>query len=674
MPRRPVIPSLESLELPAPVGGLNALSAATALPPQDALVLYNLTAAELGQRVRSGWSEWTVGLTGATDNRVRTVIPFSGSHKNGSTDKLFVTTSSGIWDASTKGALTTAWAPLTVYSVGSITQAGSFVANGGNTYVCIIPGTSAGSGGPTGTGSDITDGTCHWAYVSANTAPTLLVSFGTTSGEAGYGTHTVFSTTGGRFLIYCDEENGMYIYSETGGTWTKTASDTTVLWSPATVHLVGDKVVNDSPAKVYTCTTAGTSAGSGGPTGTGGAIADNTVVWAYQHAQAASAIGPSQADHRLGYAADPANFAAVCVWGSKVWLVEKDTSRAWWLATSSIYGTATSQDFGTKMRAGGPLVNLYNWSYDAGVGMDTLLVGVSTAGDIVIYRGTDPASPSTFALKGSWTVGGVPYGRRIGTEYGGELLIMSLRGVVEMSKLVVGAPASEGNGSLYDSDRIAPLFNLDAQLYYSNLGWQVGECPQDNALLYLVPASGNGVAAKPYVMSQSNRSWSLYRDWPILSMAVWNGVMYFGTPDGRVAKVGGYVDGVLYQNSSSFSPIDWSWVSGFSDGGTTTQKRVETIQPLLECQETAPPLSAEARYDLDMTEAAAPSVSSPSSATTWDSATWDSSVWGGAYAEYAPIIGGVGMGRTVAVAVRGRAASRTAIVGVGITYRTGGLL
>lgn len=40
-------------------------------------------------------------------------------------------------------------------------------------------------------------------------------------------------------------------------------------------------LVSNSGA-VYKVTTAGTSAGSGGPSGTGGSIADNTVVWAYQ--------------------------------------------------------------------------------------------------------------------------------------------------------------------------------------------------------------------------------------------------------------------------------------------------------------------------------------------------------------------------------------------------------
>ena len=50
-------------------------------------------------------------------------------------------------------------------------------------------------------------------------------------------------------------------------------------WVASTSYIVGDRVLNGS--KVYQCDTAGTSAGSGGPTGTGTDIADNSARWDY---------------------------------------------------------------------------------------------------------------------------------------------------------------------------------------------------------------------------------------------------------------------------------------------------------------------------------------------------------------------------------------------------------
>jgi len=55
-------------------------------------------------------------------------------------------------------------------------------------------------------------------------------------------------------------------------------------WVASKAYLVGDKVTNDS-GKVYQCDTAGTSAGSGGPTGTGANITDNSARWDYVAAQ-----------------------------------------------------------------------------------------------------------------------------------------------------------------------------------------------------------------------------------------------------------------------------------------------------------------------------------------------------------------------------------------------------
>ncbi len=56
-----------------------------------------------------------------------------------------------------------AWAASTAYALGDR------IINGGNVYLCTVAGTSAASGGPTGTTTDIVDNTVTWNYVSAGT-------------------------------------------------------------------------------------------------------------------------------------------------------------------------------------------------------------------------------------------------------------------------------------------------------------------------------------------------------------------------------------------------------------------------------------------------------------------------------------------------------------------------
>lgn len=63
----------------------------------------------------------------------------------------------------TPRALIVAWTNTTAYAVGELATN-----NGGKLYACITVGTSAGSGGPTGTTANITDGTAHWMYIAAS--------------------------------------------------------------------------------------------------------------------------------------------------------------------------------------------------------------------------------------------------------------------------------------------------------------------------------------------------------------------------------------------------------------------------------------------------------------------------------------------------------------------------
>lgn len=62
-----------------------------------------------------------------------------------------------------------AWVFSTPY-VATVGSRSVVTNDGGRTYICITSGTSAGSGGPTGVGTDITDGTAHWYFLGNTVA------------------------------------------------------------------------------------------------------------------------------------------------------------------------------------------------------------------------------------------------------------------------------------------------------------------------------------------------------------------------------------------------------------------------------------------------------------------------------------------------------------------------
>lgn len=542
---------------------------------------------------------------------VLTTLPFTGSHKSGATNKLFGCTSVGIIETTTPTA-----------------------------------------------------------------SPTTLVTFGNQTGDAGYGVSCPMATPAGRFLLHCDEENGLYVYTETAGTWAKVSLGVSEVWRPSTAYTATNKVVNGG--KVYvvaSISTDGISASSGGPTGTGTSISDGNVVWDYVGVAPTAAIGPSLADQQNGFTGDPANFCFAAVWKNRVWFVEKDTSRAWYLGVNSVYGVATSFDFGSKMQHGGPLVGLYNWSEHLDNGIDTMLVGISGAGDVVAYQGTDPTSISTFGLKGCGFVGGVPYGRRIATDYGGDVLILSVLGIIPLSKLMAGAAGGSEDTSLYATGKIANLFNVLVSTYGHLPGWSIHIHPTDNVLLVTVPTAAGAPTVQLAMSFSGKRGWARYRGLPITSAAVWNNVLYFGTDDGRVCVNQGYVDNVKLDDPNHWTPVEWSLLTAYQNLGNARNKMVVSVRPTVLSEAPTPVVEAFARYNFNLDEpnppAGAPAIGQPG---TWDTAVWDTSLWSGEYTPAQPMQGTTGMGRDVALAIRGTAISRTILVGIDVLFQQGGLL
>lgn len=532
--------SIKDTHLPAPMGGIDGVSPMSSKAPQTLPYAYNLIPGEKGLESRPGYQEWATTLNGvAPDAPVRTIIPYGGSTKNGLADRLFACTDLGIWDVTA-------------------------------------------SGDDSGT----------------------VALFAEAVNDAGFGSAAVVTSAAGvRVLYYCDEQNGLWVYTESSGTWAQVIGDTTQAWAASTSYEVGDLVV--SSGNVYLCDTDGISHASVAVTGTGSNISDGTTQWDYVGAAQSSVIGPSLADQRLGYAADPSTFAFVHVFKSRVWFVERDTARAWYLTAGSLYGTATSFNFGSRMS--GPLRGLWSWTYDGGAGLDDSLVAISGAGDVVIYQGTDPASASTFGLKGVWSVGAVPEGRRFATSSGGELLILSALGLVPLSVLTRGAEKYDPGSSL--TRAIGPLYQRLFNAYAGHRGWAVVPHPTANGLLIIVPVSDSGDTQQLF-FSFASKGWFVWRDLPMLSAGTFGRELYFGTHDGRVCVQRGYVDDVQVDDSSDFDPVAYSGLTAFWNGGNARNKQVQFIRPILDSDVALPVCQATAKYDYDTVEPTPPSDTS----------------------------------------------------------------
>jgi hypothetical protein len=91
-----------------------------------------------------------------------TAAPTSGNYPRGSIVWNTAPSAAGKvgWVCTAAGWIASSgWVGNTDYAVGALV-----LNDTGKSYKCLTAGKSAASGGPTGTGANITDGTAHWAY------------------------------------------------------------------------------------------------------------------------------------------------------------------------------------------------------------------------------------------------------------------------------------------------------------------------------------------------------------------------------------------------------------------------------------------------------------------------------------------------------------------------------
>lgn len=367
---------------------------------------------------------------------------------------------------------------------------------------------------------------------------------------------------------------------------------------------------------------------------------------------------------------DPNRFASVLSWKARLWFVERNTARAWYLPVGQITGTVSAFDFGNRFTRGGYLVNLFSWTVDGGDGVDDYLVAVSSTGDVVVFQGTDPSVSTAFSMVGIWNIGDIPEGRRVGAAFGGELYLLSVFGVLPVSALLSGIDISQEE--VYITRQITPAINARMASTWQQRGWEMTTFPSDNLFIIAAPKEV-GRDHFQFVQNLVTKGWGFYRSLPYVTGTVWQREFYFGTADGKVMIHTGGLDKVDIDGDGAEN-IEWAVLSSFQGfDAPSYSKRVQMMRPVF-TSSLIPAYTAGARYDFDMVELfQIPPNVNPGDAR-WDFALWDVAVWGGGVQVSERLIGGRGMGRMVAVWIRGNSSVATTLVGWDLMFDQGGLL
>lgn len=311
---------------------------------------------------------------------------------------------------------------------------------------------------------------------------------------------------------------------------------------------------------------------------------------------------------------DTANCVHINNFKNRVWLIEKDSFRAWYLPVSAIAGTAASLNLSGLFKLGGYLMAMANWTIDNAAGIDDYAAFITSEGEVALYKGTDPSDSSAWALVGTFRMG-KPIGRRCFCKAGADVLVLTTDGAFPLSKALL---TDRSQGNLAATDKIKDLINADILSYQSVYGWQPIIYPTGRKLIINVPTT-EGSESHQYVMNTTHGAWSKFTDWNATCWETLGDNLYFGGAGAVYQADTGNDD-----NGSNIQAVCQQAFSYFKSAGRI--KKFQAARPVFIAEgEVTPAIVLNTDFKEDRTTVS-PSFTGGGNAV-WDSATWGVDSW-----------------------------------------------
>jgi hypothetical protein len=339
-----------------------------------------------------------------------------------------------------------------------------------------------------------------------------------------------------------------------------------------------------------------------------------------------------------GSGIDATEWVQVNVFKNRLFFVKNNSTSFDYLPVDSIQGTAAEFELGGLMSMGGYIMAMSTWSIDAGDGPEDYAVFVTSRGQVIIYRGTDPGEADSWALVGVFFMG-APIGRRCMTKVGADVAIICIDGVLPLSKAMVFERAAVVKISL--TERIQRVMNESARAYKNNFGWQLISYPQGTRCVLNIPVEEN-VTQEQYVMNTITGAWCKYTGHNGSCWELLNDNIYFGDNTGRVMLADS-------TGSDNGEAIVADMMTAFYDYGTAgVVKRWVQCQPLMTTDSQVIPGIA---FNVDFQENAPLSVSDSvvTPGAEWDLSAWDQVVWPGEVTSQTNWLGATGIGHWMSI-------------------------
>lgn len=313
-----------------------------------------------------------------------------------------------------------------------------------------------------------------------------------------------------------------------------------------------------------------------------------------------------------------ADMSFVWAYKNRLYFAEKQSLSAWYLDADSIGGTASEFPMGGVFSNGGSLLFGQRWSLESGGdgGLSEQNIFVTTEGEVSIYQGADPNDAATWSLVGIYRIG-APLGKRAYIRGGGDLAIATTVGLVPLSKAISLDVTALNVATV--SYKIADAWTEAIRLRGAQ-NWQAMVWPEQKLAVIALPDMIGSSAPVMFVSNTETGAWGRYTNWQGLSLAVFKGQLYFGSPDGKVflANVGGLDDGSTY--TGSVVPL-------FDDLGFSAGVKIAKVAKARVRAATTVVDRVDALADFNIDLPPAPDATPVNGSNAWGSAIWGSAQW-----------------------------------------------
>ena len=436
--------------------------------------------------------------------------------------------------------------------------------------------------------------------------------------------HCMISTDGGNFIIAVNGEDAAMIYD--GTRWAKMATTTTA----QTISTITRGGTGNLTATLTTAVAHGLVTGNrvtiSGATeanynGSYAITVTGATTFTYTMATAPTANATVVGTYTvLGITGVNSNvFVNVNMCQNRLFFVQKNTMTFWYLPVESIGGAALDFPLGAIARSGGFLQAMGTWTLDAGYGVDDLSAFVTSMGEVIVYKGTNPSDSNAWSEVGVWQLGQT-FSRRCFFKFGGDLLLLTQDGLVPMSGAL---QSSRLDPRINLTDKIFYAVSQAATEFYAEFGWQINYFASENMLILNIPT---GLGYEQYVMHTITKAWARFTGV--------NAICWEVAADNKIFFGGnGFVAQFYTETSDAGANIVATAQQAYSYFDTRGQlKRFTLVRPILQTTNGLPTVLCGISTDFDTVPLTNQIAFNPAinNTGTWDNAKWDQANWGGA--------------------------------------------